>query len=741
MECNKDEAARSKAISEAKFLQHDLAGARKFALKAKQLYPELEGLLQLISVLEVHSTAEEKLQGGEKDWYGILQVDPTADESTIRKQYRKLALLLHPDKNKSVGAEGAFKHISEAWGVLSDKAKKAVHDMRRNSKSSQSSKVARCKEPSSARNGSQNSRTSKPQPQSQSQAQAQAQTQTQVAPPPPTDASTFWTSCPSCKMQFEYPRIYQRHHLCCAICYKPFLAIEVPFVSGITLWPLQDHQGFKMDGGGPYHHTNGIVNGTKSSTFGHSAFPWPPNGNTGKKKRGQSEFKAKAAANSKEAFERLIAKSKGVIEQKLSSAKPLASERKLTGDIKTAFGCTAAQQFVVSEQWTAAGQNASSGRVTPAKVFPPSNGSGEGKENTVTQGNIDADKVGSPGPAISKLATRTSPRGKRVNPTGFDHEVHDGVLPTKKTRADAQASADEQNEQDSKTFKLEKTVNTLEGEQEGGAREIHFLKPHANPPNAPIERNSYNTSLPTSRIGEAELDTMPVNADGMNVPDSDFYDFDKDRTEHHFLAGQIWAVYDDDDGMPRYYARISKVISQQPFKIQMSWLEARAPSSETIAWLDAGFSYTCGDYKLGKTTTNEYVNIFSHVVTYEKGQRGGFKIYPRKGEIWALYKDLSNLKTKDAKKGYEMMEVISDFEEELGVQVSMLAKVEGFKALFCRQPGAQYEQWISPKELRRFSHQVPSHRLKMEQALGMCEGCWELDPASTPLDLMTEKPV
>ncbi|KAL0889142.1 hypothetical protein Bca101_013125 [Brassica carinata] len=46
--------------------------------------------------------------GGESDWYGILGVDRFADDVALKKHYKKLALLLHPDKNKFSGAEGAF---------------------------------------------------------------------------------------------------------------------------------------------------------------------------------------------------------------------------------------------------------------------------------------------------------------------------------------------------------------------------------------------------------------------------------------------------------------------------------------------------------------------------------------------------------------------------------------------------------------------------------------------------------
>ncbi|XP_050875319.1 uncharacterized protein LOC127078952 [Lathyrus oleraceus] len=64
------------------------------------------------------------------DWYGILQTEKLSEEAVIRKQYRKLALLLHPDKNKFAGAEAAFKLIGEANGVLNDQTKRILHNMK-----------------------------------------------------------------------------------------------------------------------------------------------------------------------------------------------------------------------------------------------------------------------------------------------------------------------------------------------------------------------------------------------------------------------------------------------------------------------------------------------------------------------------------------------------------------------------------------------------------------------------------
>ena len=59
---------------------------------------------------------------------GLEEVKTTVTESEIKKAYRKLSLLTHPDKNGHEHADEAFKMVSRAFGVLSDKDKKAKYD-------------------------------------------------------------------------------------------------------------------------------------------------------------------------------------------------------------------------------------------------------------------------------------------------------------------------------------------------------------------------------------------------------------------------------------------------------------------------------------------------------------------------------------------------------------------------------------------------------------------------------------
>ncbi len=67
------------------------------------------------------------------DLYKTLELDKDADEGEIRKAYKRLALLWHPDRNKDKieEAEQKFKEISEAYQVLSDPEKKRVYDSER----------------------------------------------------------------------------------------------------------------------------------------------------------------------------------------------------------------------------------------------------------------------------------------------------------------------------------------------------------------------------------------------------------------------------------------------------------------------------------------------------------------------------------------------------------------------------------------------------------------------------------
>ncbi len=64
-----------------------------------------------------------------KDYYDILGVSRSASQDEIKKNYRKLAMKYHPDKNPdNAEAEAKFKEAAEAYEVLSDPQKRQKYD-------------------------------------------------------------------------------------------------------------------------------------------------------------------------------------------------------------------------------------------------------------------------------------------------------------------------------------------------------------------------------------------------------------------------------------------------------------------------------------------------------------------------------------------------------------------------------------------------------------------------------------
>jgi len=64
-----------------------------------------------------------------EDYYKTLGVKRTAAQEEVRKAYRRLARKYHPDLNPGdKAAEEKFKHLSEAYDVLSDPKKREIYD-------------------------------------------------------------------------------------------------------------------------------------------------------------------------------------------------------------------------------------------------------------------------------------------------------------------------------------------------------------------------------------------------------------------------------------------------------------------------------------------------------------------------------------------------------------------------------------------------------------------------------------
>ena len=64
-----------------------------------------------------------------RDYYEVLGVDKGASADEIKKEYRKLAIKYHPDRNPdNPEAEEKFKEAAEAYDVLHDEQKRKQYD-------------------------------------------------------------------------------------------------------------------------------------------------------------------------------------------------------------------------------------------------------------------------------------------------------------------------------------------------------------------------------------------------------------------------------------------------------------------------------------------------------------------------------------------------------------------------------------------------------------------------------------
>uniref|UniRef100_A0A1L8DU72 Putative molecular chaperone dnaj superfamily protein n=1 Tax=Nyssomyia neivai TaxID=330878 RepID=A0A1L8DU72_9DIPT len=63
-----------------------------------------------------------------KDAYSILGVSQDCSQEQIRKHYKKIAVLVHPDKNKQPGAEEAFKVLQRAFELIGEPENRQAYE-------------------------------------------------------------------------------------------------------------------------------------------------------------------------------------------------------------------------------------------------------------------------------------------------------------------------------------------------------------------------------------------------------------------------------------------------------------------------------------------------------------------------------------------------------------------------------------------------------------------------------------
>ncbi|KAL5724770.1 hypothetical protein ACHQM5_007990 [Ranunculus cassubicifolius] len=218
----------------------------------------------------------------------------------------------------------------------------------------------------------------------------------------------------------------------------------------------------------------------------------------------------------------------------------------------------------------------------------------------------------------------------------------------------------------------------------------------------------------------------------------------------YYKVNQVWALWDDGvDGMPRVYVRIKKLLPEE-LKIEVAFLEPNARTDEKRKWPMA-----CGRFKVGTSTSIVEISEFSHQVNLERGELSKMStltlnvmkgetwanIFPRDGEIWAVYKDwTANWTLHDFNHArYELVEVVSEFvSKNSDMTVISLFRVGQSGAVFERGYPEGEIKWrkYTVKQHLQFSHRIPASKLKVGEIKGVPNEAWKLNPAAVPLHLL-----
>ncbi|KAJ6848677.1 uncharacterized protein M6B38_275670 [Iris pallida] len=555
MECNKEEARRAKEIAERKMQNKDFLGAKKIVLKAQQLFPDLENILQMLTVCEVHCCAGAMINGV-IDWYGILQVEQFADELSIKKQYRRLALQLHPDKNKFAGAEAAFKLIGEAHMTLSDRGKRSVYDSKRRLNSSNFLPRQPSRQPP-------RSYCAKTQPGVPGNCAntATSNFSNTNQQPSASNSQSISTMCPRCCQRYVYPRFLINRSLHCHRCNSDFVANElhaqeVPVPGTNSTQPLNHAKKSKKEVPGQQSHTGNSSNaGFQGNVAG---------GPTVQKSRSSSGINVTRGSVGSSSKEKLD----GTAGSNLHFEKVKRERKKRDSKVKPS---------AVNAKWKS-GWTESSDSVSSSDTSSSDSVDILTKEETFGQAEATEQSAGT---SIGGYPRRSSRPKQKV---AYNEALNDDDLVTAKRS------------------------------RKGGSS-FHAVHSKSNSPDVSGLRNNDDAKCTV----DSSSNGSPGPA-SFSYPDPEFGNFEGERVESKFVAGQIWAVYDDLDAMPRYYVRIREVCAGE-FRLHFNWLEHNAINNTEAVWTKAELPVASGNYRVGKSESTTSLQMFSHLMCWEKVTR------------------------------------------------------------------------------------------------------------------------
>ncbi|GJM92001.1 hypothetical protein PR202_ga08424 [Eleusine coracana subsp. coracana] len=243
----------------------------------------------------------------------------------------------------------------------------------------------------------------------------------------------------------------------------------------------------------------------------------------------------------------------------------------------------------------------------------------------------------------------------------------------------------------------------------------------------------------SSEAAVSQFSNLSSSNMDLGAPQQGMMYYNNKFSPEDFREGQIWAVFDSRDRMPRSYVRIIHMVSCT--SVFVLKLEPHPMLIEEIRWVEDGLPVACGVFRAGTETTYKDIWEFSHPVECNwSAKRSFYKIFPKKGEIWTMYKNWNiTLNSSDIDKCEpRMVEILSDYSDENGVNACRLARINGCLTFFHRvlMEGFHLTKWISRSEMLSFSHRVPAFIVIEIKDHSIPKGTWHLEPNALPTKII-----
>ncbi|KAL6654100.1 hypothetical protein ACP70R_007565 [Stipagrostis hirtigluma subsp. patula] len=761
-ESNREEAFRVKEIALKKMESADFGSAKEILLDAQKLFPELEDISQLLTVCNVHCAAKKRVEG-KMYWYGILQLEVPSDEAIIKTQYHKLALSIHPDKNKFAGAEAAFKLVKQAHSELCDPTKSSQYEIKTKSFVSKyfSSICPHC--------------------------------HTRCRFPMPCLDKMVRCLDPKCKLKFvafnseKQPMPTSSRHCTEARGEKGNMMAEARGDKGNMMAEARGDKGNMVaeatDLGIKFKNVNIMTYGVHGEIWAlYDSIGLPRSYakikyydcstskihlnwltyvpmNREERKWADKELPVACGNFSLDKDMDILEVTKGMpIFSHMVNCKEVRNlkkdkKRKLVKDKETeiyaVYPCKGEVWALYKgwcRQWSARTDNHGPYEYEVVEVL-----SEMSAKNGVTVRPMvrikdfvslfAAAKDKSSYDIPSRELLRFSHRIPFFRITGVEKELNGPNIPEGFLQLETRCLP----------ANLDVAFSSLTLDS------WISISRKMDPGDEHIAQNKIHSETQVCRKVSADYDqvihagqntALQKNARGCNqfadscqkhclspsiyvYPDTDFHKFAEGRICEKFERGQIWALYCSFDTMPKYYGWINKV-ELEPFSVNLTWLEACPQLEQEKRWLEQYIPISCGLFKVRNQTAHyETTGTFSHLVhAREFSKESEFEILPQVGEIWAIYMnwapdwDPSSTNSCD----FAIGEIIEH--TQACTKLCFLAKVDGYTSVFKadKQKGVLE---IPTSENLRFSHRVP-HFCLTEESGGKLRGLYELDPGSIP---------